>query len=293
MPLVKIGEKSFQISGRWDDHLLRFRYSPMRRQLEFDQVEQRRTGDYLCLARVVSLANSDIEIVRGGSENRRRYLDFLGAQIEPRYRPALRAYERALRARNALLKSPQARPREIAAYDEPLISHGRSLMAMRAELVGELTPLAIEAYHRISAGNETLLMRFVAGAAGDFAKELAASRDMELRLRQTVVGPHRDEVEFFLLDMAAGRYASEGQQRTLALALKLAQAELFAQQPSASTPILLIDDIFGELDLKRRNALLEAFPSGAQKLVTATNLNWWEKKTDTAVVEISRELADS
>ena len=82
----------------------------------------------LRIGRVVSFANSDIELTRGASEPRRRYLDFLGAQIDPRLSADLRAYERALRARNALLKSPQPRPREIAAYDQPLVENGRQLI---------------------------------------------------------------------------------------------------------------------------------------------------------------------
>src|ERR1043166_7913915 len=106
LPIVRFGEKSFAVSGRGQNHLLEFRYSPLRRKIAFDQVEQRTLDEYLRVARVVSFANTDIELVRGGSETRRRYLDFLGAQIRPAYRPTLRAYERALRSRHALLRSP-------------------------------------------------------------------------------------------------------------------------------------------------------------------------------------------
>src|SRR5437764_7643620 len=120
-PVVRFGEKAFGVSGRVMDHRLEFRYSALRRRVSLDGIEQRLLGEYLRLGRVVSFANTDIELVRGGSEARRRYLDFLGAQIDPLYRPTLRAYERALRSRNALLKSPHPRPREIAAYDPPLI----------------------------------------------------------------------------------------------------------------------------------------------------------------------------
>src|SRR6267143_5719448 len=133
-PLIRFGEKSFAVSGRSEDHLLEFRYSAFRRRVAFDHIEQRTLEEYLRGARVVSFANTDIELVRGGSEARRRYLDFLGAQIDPLYRPSLRAYERALRSRNALLKSAHPRPREIAAYDPPLIANGTQLLAMRSAL---------------------------------------------------------------------------------------------------------------------------------------------------------------
>ena len=273
-PLIKLGEKSLLVAGRCDDHALRFRYSGLRRKVEFDEVEQRTLAEYLRLARVVSLANADIELVRGSSEARRRYLDFIGAQIDPLYRPTLRSYERALRSRNALLKSPQPRPREITAYDAPLLAHGTQLMSMRAALVERLAPLAARAHREISGSDEVLHIRFVPGSADDFAHELERTRVQEMRLRQTVVGPHRDEIELSVQGMPAIQYASEGQQRTVALALKLAQARLFAEEPGASPPLLLIDDIFGELDPGRRNALLAHLPNESQKFVTATTLDW-------------------
>ena len=289
-PLIKMGTASFQASGQWDGHGLRFRYSRLRRRIDFDEVEQRTAAEYLRLARVVWLANTDIELVRGGSEGRRRYLDFIGMQIEPRYRPALRAYERALRSRNALLKSPQPRPREIAAYDEPLISNGVALMAMRAALVERLRPAAAEAHEKISGGGESLRMEFSPGSTEDLADALAQSRAQELRLRQTVVGPHRDEIELWVEGMAAAQFASEGQQRTVALALKLAQAALFVSEPGAAAPLLLIDDVFGELDPDRRNALLAALPDGSQKLVTATNLDWRTEDRGGSILQLGREF---
>lgn len=277
-PLVQLGHKSFAVAGRYGDHSLEFRYSALRRKLSFDQVDQTKPAEYLRIARVVSFANTDIELARGGSEPRRRYLDFLGLQIDPSYRPTLRAYERALRSRNALLKSPQLRTREIAAYDLPLLEHGARLSAMRARLVEQLSPFATEAHAGIG-GEEKVDLKFIPGSGADFAKELIESRAEESRLRQTIVGPHRDDLELRVENMSAAVYASEGQQRTIALALKIAQAQIFAAEEKAS-PLLLIDDIFGELDPHRRNALLRHLPAGAQKLVTATALQWRENEFD-------------
>src|SRR4051794_38837316 len=274
-PLIRAGSKSFAVRGAFDDHALEFEYGGLRRRLRFDEVEQRTAAEYLRLGRIVSFANSDIEMVRGASEARRRYLDFIGAQSDPRYRPTLRAYERALRARNALLKSIQPRARELAAYDKPLLAYGAELGAMRGRLVERIAPIAAAAYKEISAAAEKLDIYFAPGHESDFAAHLQRSRAQEERLRQTVVGPHRDDMDLFVDGMAAQAYASEGQQRTLVLALKLAQARLFAQERTA--PILLIDDIFGELDLERRNALLQALPVDHQKLVTATSWQWRQK----------------
>ena len=277
-PVVKFGTKSFAVAGTYGGHLLEFRYSALKRKIAFDQVEQRTTEEYLGVARVVSFANTDIELARGSGEPRRRYLDFIGAQIDPTYRPTLRAYERALRCRNALLKSPHPRPREIAAYDQPLLEHGSALSSMRARLVERVAPLATQSQREISGTSEELVVRWSPGNSNDFAADLSNSRAAEARLHQTVVGPHRDDLDLLIDGKPAAQFASEGQQRTLALALKIAQAEIFSAENAA--PLLLIDDIFGELDPARRNALLRSMPSRSQKLVTATNIGWGEVPLD-------------
>jgi DNA replication and repair protein RecF len=265
LPIIRFGEKSFAVSGRHESHLLEFRYTPLRRKISFDQVEQRTPDEYLRIARVVSFANTDIELVRGSSDARRRYLDFLATQIDPLYRPTLRAYERALRSRNALLKSPHPRPRELAAYDPPLLEHGAKLSAMRARLAERLAPLASAAHREISGTDERLQLEFLPGNSADFGRDLVESRPQELRLRQTVVGPHRDDLQILVETRAANQYASEGQQRTVALALKIAQSRIFAIE-EARPPLLLIDE--------------------AQKLVTATSMQWREEGCDGPVFEL-------
>jgi len=285
-PVIQIGQKFFEVRGEFEEHKLEFRYSPLRRRVKFDEIEQRTLREYLRIGRVVSLANADIELVRGGSEGRRRYLDFLGAQIDGSYRPALRAYERALRARNALLKSPMLRAREVAAYDAPLIEHGRVLLRLRAELTEMLAPLAAQAYQRISIGREKFALRFLPGASDDFGGDLGRSNSESIRLRQTIVGPHRDDLELLVDDLPAAQFASEGQQRTIVLAMKTAQAEALKRASDGKAPLLLIDDIFGELDPERRNALLDNLPADSQKLVTATATPWRDEITADTIYQM-------
>ena len=282
-PAIRIGQNSFGLQGNVDGHVLNVRCSRFRRSVTFDGIEQRTLREYLRMARVVSFANSDIELVRGRSEWRRRYLDFIGAQMDERYRPALRAYERALRGRNALLKRGSVR--ELAAFDQQLITHGTMVEQLRARIAGMVAAPAAEAYAHISGGRETLAVNFIPGYAGNFDEELARSRPDELRLRQTIVGPHRDDLELTIDGMAAARFASEGQQRSSVLALKLAQANVFAQT-HGSAPLLLIDDIFGELDTQRRNGLLDHLPAQGQKLVTATAMEWRGKLDAPFVYEL-------
>ncbi len=287
-PLVRKEAPFFALAGCADGHAVEFRYRPLRRRLLLDGVEQRGTADYLELARVVSFANSDIDLVRGGSEGRRRYLDFLGSQLEARYRPILRRYERALRSRNALLRQSAPRPRELAAYDGPLVEAGSELLTLRAGLVARLAPLAAAAHGEIAGAPERFALRYLPGSGPDFAGELEQSRGEETRLRQTQVGPHRDDLELLVDEMAAPQFASEGQQRTVALALKIAQARVFEE--TNRTPLLLLDDIFGELDRARRNRLLTALPDRAQKLVTATAMDWLENLPEGPVWELSGRM---
>jgi DNA replication and repair protein RecF len=284
-PAVRAGQRSFVLSGHVDEHLLQFYYRPLRRKIAFDAVEQRELGEYLSLVRVVSFANHDLELVRGPAELRRRYLDFIGSQIDPRYRPALRRYERALRSRNALLKSATPRLRELAAYTEPLLEAGSLLRTLRADIVRRLAPGAERSQREISQSKESLRLEYAPGAEDDFAAHLERSQAEEIRLRLTTVGPHRDDLRLLVENRPAAQFSSEGQQRTTVLALKLAQAKIFHQQEGAA-PLLLIDDIFGELDQSRRNALLQHLPNEAQKLVTATSLAWREGRGEGPVLEL-------
>jgi DNA replication and repair protein RecF len=156
---------------------------------------------------------------------------------------------------------------------------------MRSRLVERLSPLTGEAHRQISGTGETLSVGFVPGNGEDFASDLASSQAKELRLRQTIVGPHRDDIELIVEGKNAQQFASEGQQRTVAIALKIAQARSF-QLEEGAPPLLLLDDVFGELDPVRRNALLSHLPADAQKLVTATSMQWRQGKGEGSVFEL-------
>lgn len=276
-PLIRAKARGFAVQGRFGTRQMQFYYNPERRKLALDGVEQSGPAEYLRLARLVYFGNTDLELVRGTSEGRRRFLDFLGNQIEPLYRVNLRAYDRALRSRNRLLKAVPVRRREVEAYDAPLLEAGTLLTQLRRSLVAEMAPWVVRAQQKIRATTaeqaETLTLTYEPGSGEDFAATLSASRDDEARRRQTVVGPHRDDLLLNLDARPAATFGSEGQQRTLALALKLAQADLL-EAVWKKPPLLLLDDIFGELDPHRRNALLAALPTHAQQLVTTTRLDW-------------------
>lgn len=273
--LIRAGSEALSVQGLCGETRLDFRFGPSGRTIFVDSKPQAKSGDYLSTGRVTWFANTDLELVKGGGSTRRRYLDFLGAQCEPGYSSALRNYERALRSRNALLR--ENRPRsEIEAFDPLLIESGEFLLHARAKLCVTVAPLARAACSEISGNSDLLEISYQPGCSQSFAENLAVSRPAEERLRQTVCGPHRDDIEIKLNTLSAASFASEGQQRTIALALKLAQARHLAALHGKS-PVLLMDDIFGELDPQRRNRLLASLPE-TQTLITTTFLDW----TDTA-----------
>ena len=276
-PLIRAGSRGFAVQGHFGRSQLQFYFSPERKKLVLDGTEQSGTSQYLKLAHLVYFGNSDLDLIRGPAEGRRRFLDFLGSQIEPLYRGNLRAYEKALRSRNRLLKAVPVRRREVEAYDAPLIETGAMLTQLRRSLVAELSPWVDRSERAIraegSGAGETLALEYQPGAGEDFAGSLAATREEEGRLRQTLAGPHRDDLVILLAGQPAGSYASEGQQRTLALSLRLAQAGLLDAVWNVP-PVLLLDDTFGELDPHRRNALVAALPPGAQQFIATTRLDW-------------------
>ncbi len=279
--LIRVGSgagKGFALNGQFGDSGLSLRNtSKSGRKLAVDGETQGRSSGYLRYSGlVVWIASDDLTLVKDGGGPRRRYLDFMASQIYPLYRPALKAYERALRSRNFLLKR-DASPKwdQIDAYTKILIENGEVLTRHRRELVTALAPLAAASQKQISEQDEILGIDYAAasGEDDDLGAELFRRRSDEQRRRQTLAGPHRDNLAFTVNEMPAAKFASEGQQRTLALSLKLAQSRLFIEK-TAQAPVLLIDDVFGELDPDRRNALMAAWPEGSQKLVTTTHLNW-------------------
>jgi DNA replication and repair protein RecF len=282
--VIQHDRRGFVVDGYYGSRHLQFYFSRERKKLALDEVEQKNAREYLDIARVVYFANSDIELVRGAAEARRRFLDFVAAQQDATYRQALRDYERALRSRNLLLKSPSPRWREIAAFDEPLLASGQRVTELRAKLIEELQPEAERAHRAISGAREGLQLTYAPGAGEDFPTTLANARSEDTRLRQTSTGPHRDDLQFTLNGQSSA-YASEGQQRTLVLALKLGAAHLLERRFTAP-PVLLLDDIFGELDLGRRAALLAALPAAAQKIITTTHLDWRPADIEASVIPL-------
>lgn len=275
---IRFGEKAAVVEGRCGEHSLRFAANANTRRLAIDGAVCGRSAEYLAnTGLVVWMDHSDMNMLRAGSEHRRRYLDFAASQIFPEYLNALRGYDRALRSRNYVLKRestvnwPQA-----DAYARVMEGFAATLSARREQLIEWLRPDVAAMHSSLSGGSEMAGIDLMPGAAGEnLAELLQQMRAEEERSRSTAIGSHRDDVRMLLHGRDASTFASEGQQRTLALAMKLAQARVLETQ-NGQAPLLLIDDIFGELDRDRRRLFLCHLPASSQKIITTTNLDWAE-----------------
>jgi DNA replication and repair protein RecF len=281
---ARIGGSGFGIAGDPWGQERQVRYSRDGLLLKVDEEVRPSQNTYLDDGGlVVWMGNDDLELIRGPGEGRRRFLDFLGAQIDPTYRRSWSRYRRALKAKNLLLKEGRPRDAEILSYEEIMVEHGTVLMQTRSRLIAGLAPLAAEAQLAVSGRNEPLSLRYLPASGPDLRESMLQAKERETRMRQAVVGPHRDDLELRLHGMPAADFASEGQQRTLALALKLAQGKLLEQR-GGKLPIYLMDDIFGELDPGRRNALMSHLPPLAQKWITTTHLDWLEETPELSTI---------
>jgi DNA replication and repair protein RecF len=255
-----------------------------------------RPREVIGVLRCVLFAPEDLAIVKGDPDQRRRYLDELLVASRPRYAGVRADYDRVLRQRNALLKSAKARggvaPSAMEVWDDHLVATGAELTAARLRLVTELEPLVARCYSAVSGTERDTSVQYrvsasrQAGAEDDDAggpagsapagpeslarllrQALAARRRAELERGISLVGPHRDELDLQIGGLPARGYASHGESWSLALALRLAAYQLL--RSDGEDPVLILDDVFAELDSERRDRLADLVRDADQVLVTA------------------------
>jgi DNA replication and repair protein RecF len=261
-------------------------------RVRLNRMPAQRPREVIGVLRCVLFAPEDLSVVKGDPEQRRRYLDDLLVASRPRYAGVRADYERVLRQRNALLKSAKARgsvpPSTMEVWDDHLVAAGAELTAARLRLVADIEPLVARCYSAVSGADRDTTVRYLisasrqAGAAGtadqpaatsheDLAallrEALAARRRAELERGVSLVGPHRDELELQIGGMPARGYASHGESWSLTLALRLAAYQLL--RADGEDPVLVLDDVFAELDSERRERLAGLIRDADQVLVTA------------------------
>ncbi|NJM47805.1 MAG: DNA replication/repair protein RecF [Alkalinema sp. RU_4_3] len=258
-----------------------------RRSVALNGVGLRRQLDFLGVLNMVQFSSLDLDLVRGGPEMRRHWLDGLLVQLEPIYAHLLQQYGQILKQRNALLKAIRQGkvgfdPEQMALWDAQLATTGTRLARRRSRLLQRLNPIADRWHQAISGGSEHLNLTYApkfdfvdTNAIEDirqaFLVRLQQKAIAEQQQGTSLVGPHRDEVVLTINQTPAREYGSQGQQRTLVLALKLAELELI-EAVTGETPLLLLDDVLAELDLQRQNQLLDAIQDRVQTIITTTHL---------------------
>ena len=278
--MIRQGQKGYFVGASvlgQARHEIKMYWSARERQLSLDGQPVRRLTDYLGVLRVVVFCTEDLQLVKGAARCRRRLLDLLLSQTSPAFLPLRQRYAHALRSRNALLKQTSPDEASLESYTQELARLGNQITQLRRDLLPRLASLAALAYGRIAAAPEELRLEYHPSVRQDMAAEVAQSRGRERVYRTTVIGPHRDELGLYLENRSAAQYASEGQKRTLAIALKMAQAEYLTALHGVP-PILLIDDAMGELDEKRRSGFLpllsQVHQARSQVFMTCTQQNW-------------------
>ncbi|MFF8292652.1 DNA replication/repair protein RecF [Streptomyces sp. NPDC016309] len=246
---------------------------------------QVRPRDVLGIVRTVLFAPEDLALVKGDPGERRRFLDELITARSPRMAGVRSDYERVLRQRNTLLKSAAMARRHggrsmdlstLDVWDQHLARAGAELLAQRLDLVATLQPLADKAYEQLAPGGGPVALEYKGAVAGAQGREalyeallaaLAEVRKQEIERGVTLVGPHRDDLVLKLGELPAKGYASHGESWSYALALRLASYDLLRGE--GNEPVLILDDVFAELDARRRERLAELVAPGEQVLVTA------------------------
>jgi len=236
----------------------------------------RRAIDLVGQVNVVLFSSQDIDLIGGSPSRRRRYLDITNSQVSSRYLRALQRYTKVLLQRNHLLKLIQERRAQwdqLEFWDRELVEHGSFITAQRQLMVAELDELARPIHRQLTADQEELKISYIPSVSkDDFVDRLAEVRKKESAQGITLVGPHRDDLAFLVNDIDMNTYASRGQQRTIALSLKLAEAR-FMRSKTGDEPILLLDDVLPELDAARRNHLLRSIVSYEQVVMAITDLD--------------------
>ncbi len=244
------------------------------KELWYGENRVTRLADHVGRFPTVVFSSHDLQLIRGAPALRRRWLDLTLAAMDAEYLAALQVYARALAGRNSLLRlHAGGGARELAAFDRTLAPAGARIAALRAERIGELATETAAAYGRLSGASETAGLRYVSAVEGlsseDLLRLLESGRARDQQTGTTLVGPHRDDLRFEVHGADAGDFASEGQQRTFTLALRLAQAAWFHRR-SAIRPVLLADDVLGELDPARRDRFWAALDPESQVIATGT-----------------------
>ena len=277
--MIEFGASEFEINAdiikNNTDIELNFKYSvEKKRELKINRVKTT-SKDFKLVVKTVLFSTKDLLLLRGTPQDRRDWLDRAISQIYPAYDERLSKYEKIRIQKNNLLKSDFIDENLLDVYNEQLVITGANIIFLRKKYLKELEKLAYDK-HKIISNSENFSISYtcpgteIESICEYLKQELMNRYSEELGRKQACVGPHRDDIELKINGIDAVKFASQGQQRTLVLSLKLAELDLIKEKTGFS-PILLLDDVLAELDETRQNYLLKSIDSDIQTIITSVD----------------------
>lgn len=247
--------------------------------IAIDSRRIKKASELMGLLNVVFFSPEDMSIIKDGPAERRRFIDLELCQLDSFYLYNLNHYNKIISQRNKLLKDIYINPglkETLSIWDSQLVSFGSKLIERRNIFISQLSEIINEVHVKLSGGKEELKIIYEKNVEiDDFEEKLKESREKDIILKQTTVGPHRDDIIFLVNGVDIRKFGSQGQQRTAALSLKLSEIEL-VKKSIKDTPVLLLDDVLSELDSNRQNYLLNSI-GNIQTIITCTGLDEFVK----------------
>lgn len=268
---IRIGLTRRDVPYRIDMHLKR----NSAKGIAVNGIPIRRSSELFGIANVLIFSSEDLNIIREGPSERRRFADLELCQLNRVYLHDLIAYTKTVNQKNKLLKEYD---RNVSAaglidvYDSQLVSYGSEIIRIRSDFIRRLNELVRDIHSGITGGKEKLKLEYDFNTSVEnFTENLLKYRPQEIRTGMSLTGPHRDDIRFLINDTDVRHFGSQGQQRSAVLSLKLAEMAL-VEEMTGERPLLLLDDVLSELDRKRQNQLLGSIREG-QTLITCTGLD--------------------
>ena len=268
---IRMMVKKDGVSHKIDMHLKKNKA----KGIAIDGIPIRKAAELFGIVNLVAFSPEDLNIIKNGPAERRRFLDSEICQLSRLYMIELANYNKVVAQRNKLLKEISFSGRmadTLEIWDEQMVRYGTSIISERKKFISRLNDILSEIHQNLTGGKEQILITYEPNVSEEgFSEELKAGRERDLRFGQSYTGPHRDDFCVRVNDIDIRKYGSQGQQRTAALSLKLAEIRL-VEEEIHDTPVLLLDDVLSELDGSRQNYLLQSIHS-IQTLITCTGLD--------------------
>lgn len=265
---IRASVRKMDISHRIDMHLRKNKS----KGVAIDMLPIRRSAELMGLVNIILFSPEDLSIIKNSPVERRRFIDMELCQLNKIYYSNLSTYNKILNQRNSLLKQISFDNSQIDmldVWDNQLAEYGIKIIKDRNNFINMINEIIFDIHKKLTSGKENLVVRYDKDVEEDnFFNELSDKRHLDIRYQSTQTGPHRDDLTFYINDMDVKKYGSQGQQRTVALSLKLAEIEL-VKKIINDNPILLLDDVMSELDSTRRDSLL-SYINDIQTIITCT-----------------------